>query len=244
MKTSSIRKGISVRVFSVCLVLILSGWSGIGHAAGPDLDKALSQIDAAAAKFQSAQASFVWDQYEKVVEEHDTQSGTIYFDRKGTAGGGTIPSTWMAAHISKPDEKEVVYKNGELQFFQPKIDQITIFTAGVNRTQYESFLTLGFGGSGRDLAANWEVTWQGTETIAGTPTAKLDLVPKQDSVKKMFEHVTIWVDTSRAISLKQQFFEPSGDVRTATYSDIRYNSRVPGSAFEIKTSSKTQFVRK
>lgn len=217
--------------------LTLACLSTVVQAQSAELDKVLAQMDAASARFQSAQADFDWDQYEKVVDEHESQSGTIYFDRKG---GGT----WMAAHLSKPDEKVVVYKMGELQFFQPKIDQVTVFTAGVNRMQYESFLTLGFGGSGRDLAANWDITYKGVEAIGGIQTARLDMVPKQDSVRKMFDHVTVWIDASRAISLKQQFFEPSGDIRTATYSKIKYNDKVPTSAFTLKTTSKTQIVRK
>ena len=228
--------GCAVRLVGGVVVAVLLS-AGSAPAQSGDVGKVLAQMDAAAAKFQSAQAEFDWDQYEKIVDEHESQTGTTYFDRKGD-------STWMAAHIFKPSEKEVVYKQGELQFFQPEIDQITIFSAGVNRNQYESFLTLGFGGSGHDLAANWNVSYQGMETIGGVSTAKLDLVPRQDSVKKMFEHVTIWVDLSRAISLKQQFFEPSGDIRTATYSKIKYNEKVPGSAFEIRKDAKTQIVRK
>jgi len=211
--------------------------ASVVQAQDASLDKVLAQLDAAAAKFQSAQAEFSWDQYEKVVDDHDTQSGTIFFERKG-------PTTQMAAHISKPDDKVLVYKDAQLQFFQPKIDQVTIFSAGVNRSQYESFLTLGFGGSGHDLAATWNIAYQGTETIAGTATVKLDLVPKQADVRKMFEHVTIWVDPGRAISVKQQFFEPSGDLRTAIYSNIQYNAKVPSDAFNIKTTGKTQIVRK
>jgi outer membrane lipoprotein-sorting protein len=226
------------RVMGMLVLTLALGLGGVAAGAqSAELDKVLAQMDAAAAKFESAQADFDWDQYEKVVDDHESQSGTIYFDRKG---GGT----WMAAHLAKPDEKVVVYRMGELQFFQPKIDQITIFAAGVNRLQYESFLTLGFGGSGHDLAANWDITYKGVETIGGVQTAKLDMVPKQDSVRKMFGHVTVWVDASRAISLKQQFFEPSGDVRTATYTKIKYNDKVPASAFALKTSSKTQIVRK
>jgi outer membrane lipoprotein-sorting protein len=231
----------SKAIRAACLTLALAALTGVAYhpasAQSADLDKVLAQMDAASAKFQSAQADFEWDQYEKIVDDHDLQGGTIYFERKDA-------TTQMAAHITKPDDKVVVYKGGELQFYQPKIDQITIFSAGVNRSQYESFLTLGFGGSGKDLAANWNITYQGSETIAGTQTAKLDLVPKQASVKSMFEHVTIWVDPARAISLRQQFFEPSGDVRTATYSNIKYNEKVPATAFTIKTTSKTQIVRK
>jgi outer membrane lipoprotein-sorting protein len=224
-----------VGLVGMAVALVFS--AAIAGAQSGELGKVLAQMDTASAKFESSQADFEWDQYEKVVDEHESQSGTIYFDRKG---GGT----WMAAHLLKPDEKVVVYKMGELQFFQPKIDQVTIFAAGVNRMQYESFLTLGFGGSGHDLAANWDITYKGMESVDGIQTARLDMVPKQDSVKKMFDHVTVWIDPSRAISMKQQFFESSGDVRTAAYSRIKYNEKVPASAFTLKTSSKTQIVRK
>ncbi len=42
----------------------------------------------------------------------------------------------------------------------------------------------------------------------------------------MFAHVTIWVDPTQGISYKQIFYEPSGDNRTATYTNIRYNQPI------------------
>ena len=106
---------------------------------------------------------------------------------------------------------------------QPDLKQETLFSAGSNRGQYESFLTLGFGGSGKDLESNWTVSCQGMESIDGTQTAKLDLKPKQPSVANMFSHVTVWIDPTRSLSLKQIFYQPSGDNRTATYTGIKYN---------------------
>ncbi|MGC9291804.1 MAG: LolA family protein [Acidobacteriaceae bacterium] len=224
----------------VALVLAAPAGAVSGRPAGP-LGQVLEQMDAAAKNFHSAQAEFQWDQYERVVENTDTQKGAIYFLRSGN-------TTEMAARVKQfngqPDAKDVVYKDGVLQFYQPKIEQMTIFHAGRNQQQFESFLTLGFGGSGSDLEKNWEITYQGAETIDGVKTAKLDLVGKQASVRNMFTHVTIWVDPTRAISLKQQFFEPSGDVRTAFYRNIRYNQKVAVSVFRIKTTSKTTVVQK
>jgi len=205
------------------------------------LRSVLVQIDAAAKNFRSAQADFEWDQYERVVDNTDIQTGTIDFLRNGD-------TTEMAAHVKKfngqPDAKEVVYKDGVLEFYQPAIDQMTVLHAGKNQARFESFLTLGFGGSGSALEKNWEITDQGRETIDGVQTIKLDLVGKQASVRSMFTHITVWMDPTRALSLKQQFFEPSGDVRTAFYRNIRYNKRVPASAFHIKTDAKTNTVQK
>lgn len=208
---------------------------------GGDLKTVLAQMDTASHNFKSAQADFEWDQYQLVIQDKDVQKGAISFQRKGT-------DTQMAARINqfnaKPDDKQLVYKEGQLEFYQPKIKQITIFSAGANRSQYESFLTLGFGGSGRDLEKNWVVTYQGSDTVDGVKTAKLDLVPREANVKQTFSHVTIWVDPSRAISLKQQFFEPSGDYRLATYGNIRYNASVAADVFTIKPVPGTQTIHK
>lgn len=205
------------------------------------LEKVLAQMDAASANFHSAQASFQWDQFERVVSSTDTQTGVIYFQRTGT-------ETRMAADLKtydgQPSKKYIVYSDGVLKFYQPQINQMTVIRAGDKNGQYESYLTLGFGGSGSDLKKSWDITYQGMETIDGVQTAKLDLVSKTPSVRNNFSHVTIWVDPVRAITLKQILFEPSGDTRTAWYRDIQYNKKIPSSVFKIKTDSKTQVVQK
>ncbi len=52
-------------------------------ASKPALESVLSQMDAGAARFRNAEADFKADTYQKVVDETDTQSGTIYFRRAG-----------------------------------------------------------------------------------------------------------------------------------------------------------------
>ena len=37
------------------------------------------KMDEAAAHFQTAEANFVFNQYQKVVDETDTQTGTVYY---------------------------------------------------------------------------------------------------------------------------------------------------------------------
>ena len=70
-----------------------------------NLDAILNSMDQAAAKFHSAQTDFVWDQYQKVVEAHDIQKGTMYFRRQG----GEVQ---MAADITAPDKKYVLFSGG------------------------------------------------------------------------------------------------------------------------------------
>jgi outer membrane lipoprotein-sorting protein len=192
------------------------------HAASPDLEKVLRQLDAASTRFTSAQADFKWDQYTSGLPSNlstDTQTGTIYFKHNG-------PTTQMAAQVrqlnGKDNPKTVVYDGKLLRLYQPRIHQITQFDAGKNKTQYESFLTLGFGGSGKDLEASWDIKLIGMENIGGVQVAHLVLVSKQESVRNMFSRVEIWVDPTRGVSLKQ-VFTAGDDSRTAYYSNIKTN---------------------
>jgi outer membrane lipoprotein-sorting protein len=214
------------RVVSICaaMTLCVLPMAPIAQGQSCDATKVLAQMDAASAKFQSTQADFKWDVLQSVVNEHDVQSGTIYFERHSA-------STSMAAYIKQPAEKTVFYNGETLTLLQPDIKQETRFSAN---SQYESFLTLGFGGSGKDLQSNWTVSCQGMESIDGTQTAKLDLKPKQQSVANMFSHITVWIDPIRSLGLKQIFYEPSGDNRTATYTAVKYNAKISADIFKPK----------
>jgi outer membrane lipoprotein-sorting protein len=207
------------------LVVMAAMVSTAGYAA--DLDKVLAQMDAASAKFQNAQADFVWDNYTKVVDDHEQQTGAISFQR---AGG----ETQMSAQVAKPTKKAVVYKDGTLSYYDPTLDQLNVFAAGKNKAQYESFLTLGFGGSGKDLKAAWQINDLGPETVDGVATEKLDLSSDQAKQNARIDHITIWVDPLRAISLKQVFYYSSGDMRTSTFTHIRYNAKaLSKSVFDV-----------
>jgi outer membrane lipoprotein-sorting protein len=234
------------RVALFCLGVVISlamPLSAQNAAPGGDADlqKVITELNAAATKFVSAQADFAWDQFTAVVQEHEIQTGTIYFERKK---GVTRMAAILKQDNGKDAPKTVVYDNGELNLYEPTIKQWTTMKAGANRGQFESFLTLGFGGSGADLEKSWKVSLLGTENMDGVSVAKLDLVPKEQKVLDMFTHVTIWVEPSRGINHKQVFYQPSGDLRTTTYKNIRYNSPVPADVFQIKPAPGTNHVVK
>ncbi|MFZ0420541.1 MAG: outer membrane lipoprotein carrier protein LolA [Candidatus Sulfotelmatobacter sp.] len=216
-------------------VLWLALLHSLAAAQAPTLDSVLKKMDAAAANFQTLQADFVWDQYQRVVDEHDTQKGTVYYRRSGK-------EIEMMADIKDPDQKFLLYKDGKLQVYQPKIEQVMEYTAGANHNEIESYLVLGFGGSGQDLQKQFDVTYQGEETIDNTATAKLQLIPKSNKVKNYFTQAFLWIDLNRGISLQQRFVQGQGDSRLAKYSAIKMPAKIGNDVFRLKTTSKTKFV--
>ena len=201
----------------------------------PELEHVLAQMDAAARNFRATEATVVWDQYQKVINETETEKGKIYFRREG----GEIQ---MAADFAEPDRKYVIYSGDKVQVYQPKIDQVTEYNAGKNRGDVESFLVLGFGGSGHDLLKSYDVKFLATEAVGGVAAEKLELIPKSVRLRNNIARIWLWIDPVRGVSVQQQFFEPSGDYRLAKYSEIQINQKLPENAFELKTTKKTKFV--
>ena len=204
-----------------------------GNAGG--LERVLAALDKAAAGFRTTEADFVWDQFQKVVNDHDIQKGKVYFRRQGQ-------EIQMAADITEPAKKYVIFSGGKVQVYQPGINQVTEYNVAKNRAELESFLVLGFGGSGHDLVKQYEVKYLGSEQVEGGNAEKLQLVPKSVKVRNNVERILLWIDPARGVSVQQQFYEPSGDYRLTKYSNIQLNQKIPDTVFKIKTDSKTKIV--
>jgi len=202
-----------------------------------ELSRVVAQMDKTAANFHSTQASFVWQQYTKVVDDvTDTQKGTVYFRRSGN-------QVDMAADVRDPaPPKYVIFSGSKVQVYQTKIDQVTQYDTGKDRGAFESFLVLGFGGSGQDMLKSFEATFLGSEKVADVDAVKINLVPKSERARNTFNHIWLWVDPARGVSVRQQLFEADGDYRLADYSEIKLNEKIPDNVFKLRTTSKTKFL--
>jgi outer membrane lipoprotein-sorting protein len=209
------------------------------------LDPVLKKMDGAAASFRAIQADFEWDRYEKVIDEvDDVQTGAIYYRRYGKdiEMMADVKMDGAAANSLRPEPKYVLFRDGKIQMYLPKPDQLTVYDLGKNASDFESYLVLGFGGSGQDLLKAFDVTYVGPETINGIATAQLRLIPKSDRVKANFKEILLWIDLDRGISVQQKFTEPQGDYRLAKYSAIHMKDKLGDDIFRIKTTGKTQTV--
>src|SRR5208283_4465931 len=197
------RAGPSMRVAASKLFLgtvvvawLFTGWLFTASAwaqmvgESSDLERVLGQMDAAARNFKAI----------------ETEKGKIYFRRDG----GEVQ---MAVDFADP-EKYVRYRSGKVQVYLPKMDEVDEYNPGKNRADVESYLVLGFGGSGHDLFKSYDVRFVGMEDANGVKAEKLELIPKSDRLRNDFvARIFLWIDPARGISVQQQFFEPGGNYR-------------------------------
>jgi outer membrane lipoprotein-sorting protein len=209
-------------VFALALVPVAS-------ARAQDLASVLAKLDAAAKNFHTTTASFEFDTVQTdPIPDTDIQKGAVYYQRSGT-------TFQMAAHLEqrngRPAATTYILSGGVFRLSESgKESDAKSYNQA---TKYESYLRLGFGASGADLQAKWDIKYLGKETIDGVATDKLELVAKDPNVRNLFAKVTIWLDTAHAVSLKQLFDEPDGTTRTCHYTKIEVNQPLPKGAFSF-----------
>ena len=221
---------------AACLLVLLCAATRANAA--DDLNAALRRLDASALKFKSAEAEINWDSVQtQPFEDHDIQTGVAIFERKG---GQLSAVLHIKTSNGKPYVKEVLYTGGALSYYEPEQKRMSVFQAGKNRSAFETLLTLGFGASGHDLEKAWSVSFGGTETLNGITVARLELIPKDEQVKKNVSKAILWLDLDRGVALRQRFLNPDGTYRDVTYFKVKLNGSVPSNAFQIHTASGTQ----
>jgi outer membrane lipoprotein-sorting protein len=222
-------------IFAVVVVLATLQTRAV--FAADELKGVLNKLDTASANFHTTSADFEFDTVQtQPIYDKDVQKGVAFYKRDGH-------SFQMAAHIrevnGKAAARDLSYASGKVLFLDQQANQERVMDAA----KYESYLLLGFGASGKELADKWQITYAGQETVDGVKTDKLELIAKDPNVLKLFPKVTIWLDTGRAVSLKQVFDEGQGTSRTCIYSQIKTNQSLPRDAFNLKTNGKTQYIR-
>lgn len=201
-----------------------------------DLKSVLAKMNQSAGGFRSAQGDFEFETYQRLVEEKDTQKGRIYFRRNKNGVDA-------AFDIEGPAPKQVVYKDGKLQIFEKKINQVTERDVAKNKSDVEAFLSLGFGARGDELLRDYDVKLDGWETVDGAKTAKLDLTPRNPKLLQTYNKILLWIDPERDVLVKQQFFERSGDYRLAHYTGMKLNGKISDDVFRLKANGNTRTIR-
>jgi len=207
--------------------------------AADDLRATLAKLNQAAKSFHSSSADVTFETTQTdPVPDTDVLKGTAYYERSGS-------NFQMAAHIAtdndRPAPKIYTFSGGVFKLDEINMNQVT---TSRQVSKFAEYLMLGFGASGDQLADKWTITDLGPETIDGVSTEKLELVAKDPTVRKNLPKVTIWMDLSRAVSMKQVFDEGQGLTRTSRYSNFKINQPLPKDAFALKTDSKTQYVNR
>jgi hypothetical protein len=99
----------------------------------------------------------------------------------------------------------------------------------------DQFLLLGFGTTGAELKKEYTIALGDAATIDGVQTTRIDLYPKSAELKKLVTKVELWIPASSGNPVREKVLQPSKDYRLVTYSNMKVDTEIPDSAFELNT---------
>ncbi len=203
------------------VLLVLCTIACTSQVFGESLESILTRMDKSAPNFHGATANLVLVNYTAILSDTTTERGTLQMQR--------LKPNDVRAIIdfsALPENARVVSFQGKnLKIYYPNTKEVQDYAVGKNADVLNQFLLLGFGSSGKDLQASYVIAVQGTETLAGRSTTKLQLIPKDPELKSKLSEVQLWIPADATYPVQQKFSESkaSGNYRQVTYSDVQIN---------------------
>ncbi len=189
------------------------------------LDQVFAKMDEIAKTFRTVDANLERTKVTVIVDDKDVASGRLYYLRAGK-------EPRLKLEISKPAPQYLLIDKGKGFFYQPKINQVQEFSLGNHANVVDQFMAIGFGQSSSDLKNGYDVKFAGEEVVDGKKTAMLDLTPK--AALAGIRAVRLWMDEQKGISLQVKVTETGGDYAIYKYSNIKINSAIPDSVFDLR----------
>ena len=121
------------------------------------------------------------------------------------------------------------------------IDQVTTFSKA---SKFESYLMLGFGASGKELAEKWDIKYLARRPSTASRPTSWNWWPKILRCARIFPRSPSGSIPRAASASSRYFDEGAGSIRTCHYFNIKVNQPLPADAFTFKTDSKTQYINR
>jgi len=193
-----------------------------------NMEAALARMDQAAPGFRAMTADVQMKTYTAILSDTTTENGTLKMQRLKT---GEVRA--IIDFSKQTDARVIAFLGSIVRIYYPNLKAYQDYEVGKNSDVLNQFLLLGFGSSGRQLAQSYKITAEGQEKVAGKETTKLLLIPKDEKVKEHLAKIEMWVPDDAGYPVQQQFYEPSGNYRIVTYTDIKINPPLHG-VLELK----------
>ena len=203
-------------------------------------DDILARMDKAAPAFNGMTANLKKLTHTAVINDNSEEQGTFKLRRS------TKRELQAIIDFSKPDPKTVAFAGKKAQIYYPKMKTVQEYNLGKQGGMVEQFLTLGFGTTGKELTASYDVRNKGDAIVAGEKTVHLELLPKDAKLKEKLQKLDLWMAVDGSHPVQQKFLQPAGDYHVFTYLDAKLNTGLTEDALKlvVPKGTKREVVQK
>jgi outer membrane lipoprotein-sorting protein len=195
------------------------------------LNDILARMDQSARELRTFSAKMKRIEFTKILNDKEETDGLRLVKR---ANGQTIG---IVQFFGK-NPQTLRFAGKTVENYYPDAKLVEVYDAGkfgkIGK-QVDQLLLIGIGVPSADLRRDFEITAGGSETIAGKPTTRIQLIPKDSDLKKQAEKIEMWVPEKESVPIQVKVTRTSGDYNQAIYSDVQINPPLPDSAFELNT---------
>jgi outer membrane lipoprotein-sorting protein len=209
----------------------------IASANAQSLAGFLARLDGNAPTFSAATASLTWLDHQAVIETEERQSGTVVIKRT------SANKAQFVARFTQPDEYAVALRENTVERYTPRNNLIQEYDISNYRELAQTFMLLGFGMTGRQLAASFEITGLRSESISGQKATHLDLRPKAPDVRKQVSRIELWISDELGCAIQQKFHYPDTSYKLVTFTNLKLNPKLDAGALQLPRGAKRERVR-
>jgi outer membrane lipoprotein-sorting protein len=206
---------INARFFSSIFALSLLA----GAANAQSLDDTLSRMDATSKGFFGVTADVEHYSYTFVIKDETKELGhlTVYRDRSKPK------DTRMLVKFNSPQERAVSFANDKVEMYYPKQNEVQEYNFGKGGRLIEKFLLLGFGSTGKELRASYDVKYLDTGIVGGGKADHLELTPKSPDVREYFAKIELWITQNGGYPVRVKLLQPARDYQQIDYTNVHVN---------------------
>ena len=213
--------------FTMPLLLCLT--TGIAAAQPPDAF--LSVLDKFSQTFQSAKATIRSIVHNQGIPDDDIQTGTFLVKREGK-------KTQIRIDFADPNAYSVFFNENSADIYHPKLNEMDEYDLRAYKDTATKLSLLGFGMKGSEIAANYDIQKFTHDTVNGQAATHMDLIPKSPDVLKQIKSIEVWISDSTLCPVRQIFHMRDGGSRTAEFSAMEVNPKLPGNTFDLPKGAK------
>ena len=199
------------------------------HAAD-SLDGVFARIDQASKTFKGLAADITNTEYTAITDSKDVHPGTM---KLLPAKDGTH------VLLSRQDGMELSFNGHKGRSYNPKTNVVD--EKDFSQSVVSQYMQLGFGTTGAQLKANYDISFAGTEQIGGQQTSHITLIPKSPDIRRDMKQAELWIGEN-GLAVQQKILRPDGDYQLYTYSHTTLGA-MPVKDLEIKARSDTKIQK-
>ena len=216
--------------------IVLAFTTGLSLPAATDsLENVLERMDRAASSFKALSADVKSVQHTAVINEDNIDIGRMLLKRSKRDMRMLVELTAAGPQVHR-------HPGHKVEIYYPKRNAVEEYDIGQRRELLDQFLLIGFGTSGKELSAAYNMNVLGGDTVAGQATTHLELVPKSPEVLKNLKKLELWIPESEGYPVQQKFYLAGGDYKLVTYTNVKVNPPLTDADLKLKAPKNVKRV--